>query len=54
MTCVDSDVGFGVNVGVYVGVDVTAIMVQPKVNSKQQPMTSHIGYLPGSERLKVN
>jgi hypothetical protein len=27
MTCVDSDVGFGVNVGEYVGVDVTAIVI---------------------------
>jgi hypothetical protein len=27
MTCVDSVVGFGVNMGVYVGVDVTAIVI---------------------------
>ena len=57
MTCVDPDSGFGVNVGVYAGVDETAspsAMVQAEENSKQQPMRSHARYFPGCERFKVN
>ena len=77
MICVDSDVGFVVNVGVDVrafviiivvasvegGLSVMAVgdgtfspsvLAQPKVESKQQPIRSHIRYLLRSERLKVN